>query len=153
MAFLNLRPEKKASQELSAYYYVFNKSELERLKEVINAEVQVIDIDLLAYGIIGDADRFNIMEQVKPVMVIDPTTKRKLQFTIQKNYPENKLRFQFASVFPYTNDVAGVRRDFTLNGKSLYGNPLLLDYMYYECKAKVLEYFLELDTDQKYNYP
>ncbi len=140
------------TEEVIAYYYVFKQSELNRLKNSINDKVQIINLDLLDFGKIRNADRFNIIEQLKPILVVSPSAKRKLQFTIQKNYPENKLRFQFASVFPYTSDVEGIRRDFTLNGKSLYENVLLLDYIYYECKAKVLEQFFDLSAEQRFQY-
>ncbi len=151
--FYEFEARKKGwTEELAAYFYVFKQSELERLKNTINDKVQLIDISLMDYGKIRNADRFGIIEQVRPVLVVNSDTRRKLQFTIQKNYPENKIRFQFASIFPHSSDVEGVRRDFQLNGKSLYSNILLLDYMYYECKAKVLEHFLDIDTDQKFRY-
>jgi hypothetical protein len=149
--FYEFEARKKGWQNvLMAYYYLFRQSELQRLKQSINSEVQVIDLNILDYGQIRDADRFNIIEQIKPKVVIQTSTQRKLQFIIQKNYPENKIRFQFASIYPYVIDAEGVRRDFTLNGKSLYGNPLLLDYIYYECKAKVLENFLNVNIHQEF---
>ena len=56
----------------------------------------------------------------------------------------DRIRFQFFSLHKVFRDVEGVRKDFTINGQSMYINEGLFDYLYYETDIENFSEFIRL---------
>ena len=116
----------------SAYYWVFNREGLKAMNDTSGKDV-IIKIPLLDYGKLGEVKAKHIPEALSKKLVIKPQTGRVLSIAVDfdSNQPD-KIFFQLSSQHTVFPDVEGVVRDFTQKGRSLYGTPLLIEFLHYE---------------------
>lgn len=116
----------------SAYYWVFNRQGLKAINDTAGDDI-ILNIPLLDYGELGEVKTKHLPEALSRHLVIKPKTGRVLSIAVDfDNTQPNKIFFQLSSQHTVFPDVEGVVRDFTQNGRSLYGTPLLIEFLHYE---------------------
>ncbi len=137
--------QKGWDDHLMAYYFIFNQGELNQL-QTIDTNTTNIELPLRDFGLISNTSPGKVAEDIGKRLIIKPSTGRLLTFTIRKIGESEKIQFQFASLHEIFPGVEGVLNDFTLKGKSVYGNRLLLDYLYYEMDQSTFKDFFSLPS-------
>lgn len=135
--------QQKWQSSTTAYYYVFNSEYFNSIKESENS-TNVIKIPLRDYGSLGTVKSKQIPDALRRNLVIKPKTEQILVATIKFD-PEidDKIYFQLSSQHIIFPEVEGVVKDFTINGRSLYGSPLLMNYLHYEYDKKSFYSFFD----------
>lgn len=126
------------------YYYVFNRSHLKDLQNLENGK-HTIKIPLRDYGDLGEFKSKHLEEVLLKKMVVEPTTDQLLVAAIQLDEENpDKIYFQFSSQHNVFPEVEGVVKDLTLNGRTIYGTPILIDYIHYEYGKNAFYEFFKL---------
>lgn len=128
-----------------AYYYVFSSNELFSI-DSLPKETTEITLPLKACGYLGEATYGSVLSVLEEKLLIKPSIDRELVFTLRAS-EDQTIQFQFASMHSVFVNVEGVLHDFTLKGKTLYGTPLLLDYIHYELTAAEFSEFFSPKFD------
>lgn len=124
--------KQKWQNTLSAYYYAFNRSELRKLQNP-DSGISIVKIPLRDFGLLKDIRRKDVLENLVKNLVVKPQQDRLLVASLEVSETDpGKIFFQFSSQHTIFPDVEGVVKDFSIRGKSVYGNPLLLGYLHYE---------------------
>lgn len=142
-SFKYTHTQKGWEDHLIGYYYVLNKKELQKLKN-ISKEVTIIELPLRDYGFITRTKKRTVLDDISKKMIIRPTTSRLLSVTARKTEGTGKIQFQIASLHEVFRDAEGVLNDFQLKGKSVYGKKVLFDYLYYEVDENIFNDFFLL---------
>jgi len=116
----------------SAYYWIVNQKDLLALKDLNSNEVVVERIEAFDGGLIADIKEKDLLIKIKERVVIKPNYDRNLVFTLQITKSPKMMRFQICSLHDIFPDVAGVGKDFTQRGRTVYGATALFDYLYFE---------------------
>ncbi len=125
-------------------YYLFNKNALDVLDNLKDSTVQTISIDLLDAGTIRNIKKSNVMKAIQRKVAINEDFDREFIAMIQPFTVMDRIRFQFFSLHKVFRDVEGVRKDFTINGQSMYLDDRLFDYLYYETEIENFSEFIRL---------
>lgn len=125
-------------------YYLFNKNALNVLDELKDSIVQKITINILDAGTIKDVQKSDALEAVRRIIAVNEDFDRVFIAMIQPLTVFDRIRFQFYSQHKVFNDVEGVLHDFTINGKSLYHDESLFNYLYYETDIDNFSDFIRL---------
>lgn len=124
--------KQKWQSATSAYYFVFDDQGFDLLKDT-SRTTNIIKIPLRDYGAIGHVKTKDIPEALEKKLVIRPKTDQIMVATIKLDgQNSDKIFFQLSSQHNIFPEVEGIVKDFTLNGRTLYGTPLLTDYLHYE---------------------
>lgn len=126
-----------------AYYFIFDHKELRQLR-FMTEKAKVFELALKDFGQIADTKPKRVLDAIREKIIIKESTDRFLTFMARKLNDPEVIQFQFASLHDVFTDVEGVLNDFQLRGKSIYGKPLLLDYLYYEVDQKLFIDFFTL---------
>lgn len=126
------RIKKNWDEYYRAYYYLLSKKEYKKLDMLQDTSAQVIKLDLVDDGEISGVDEGDIMNEIRSRLRVNQEHHRQMVVMVQPFTAKNRIRFQIFSQHKIFRDVAGVLRDFTLMGNSLYGDLRLFDYLYYE---------------------
>ncbi len=143
------RTKRGWDDRLIAYYFIVDHKELQKLS-TIGSKTSIIELKMRDFGHISRTKKGRVLDDIKQHIIIKPKTDRFLTFTARKDDITNKIQFQFASLHDVFSDVEGVLHDFKLNGKSVYGNKKLLDFIYYEVDAYTFQDFFSLPTQMKF---
>lgn len=151
--------EESWQKSTRAHYFLFSSDQLPKIRAAINSESSLVKIDLLDNGNINDISPGKISDALTRTVKVDQKCQRQLILTtktyeVQEEVKGEKvktslIRFQVHSNHNKAEDLQGVIRDFRLNGKSLYGTPELLDYLYYECSLEDFQNLLNQPTEFK----
>ncbi|WP_417588582.1 hypothetical protein [Owenweeksia hongkongensis] len=137
--------EQKWTSTQTAYYYVFDAKETKKLKND-EATAHTAKIKLRDYGSIEDIKSKRLVSHLKQNLVIKPKTEQllvvHLKFDVENN---DKVYFQLSSQHNIFSEIEGITKDLTLNGKSLYRSPTLLNYLHYEYDKEAFFVFFNLD--------
>lgn len=124
------------------YYYVFDQKHLGNFQNLDTGK-SVIKIPLRDFGELGELKSKHLKEKLMQQMVIKPRTDQLLVASIElSDQSPEKVYFQFSSQHNIFPEVEGVIKDLKLNGRTIYGTPLLIDYIHYEYdKTAFLNFF------------
>ncbi|HBF21755.1 MAG: hypothetical protein CMI36_10105 [Owenweeksia sp.] len=125
-------------------YYLFNKNALDALDNLKDTAVQLITINLLDAGTIRNINKSKVMSAIRGKVAVNENFDREFVAMIQPFTVMDRIRFQFFSLHKVFRDVEGVRKDFTINGQSMYINEGLFDYLYYETDIENFSEFIRL---------
>lgn len=126
-----------------AYYFLFDASELKRIKKADS--LMVVKIDLRDYGRLHDVSPRHLLDELTSRVMVRSETDRQLVL-LTENGEDNTTYFQLASMSSVFEDVEGVLKDFTLRAETLYGTPALLDYLHYAYSTENFYRFFSLPS-------
>lgn len=127
-----------------AYYFVFEPGELDQLKSV-GSEPSIIKIKLRGFGELRQFKKRKVRSHLKDDLLVKDKTNRVLAITMKVE--EGTAYFQMASLHSIFSDVEGVLHDFKRQGSSLYGSPILLDYLHYSYDFEALKNFFSVPSN------
>lgn len=130
-------------EETRAYYYVLDE---EGLQSILNSpkEDVMLKIKLYDSGEIVNTKPSKVQSKALLQIRIRKDYDRQLIFHIDRSDPNGLVRFFFYSQHKIFKDTEGViKPDFKISGKSLYAQKVLLQYLYYQIEAQVLDNFFK----------
>lgn len=115
-----------------AHYFVVEPKDWVDLKNHDDGEVHVIRIPALDGGKLPQVDPDALVPSIRESFLLREDYDRNLVVTFQVVDDPKRTRFQIASLHEIFPDVEGVRKNFTRQGRTVYGSTQLFDYLYYE---------------------
>lgn len=115
-----------------AFYFVVELKDWLDLKNYSDGEVHVIGIPAFDGGRLPEVDPEEIVPSIRENFLIRKQYDRNLVVTYQVVDDPKRTRFQLASLHEIFPDVEAVRKNFTRNGRTVYGSSQLFDFLYYE---------------------
>lgn len=137
---------------LSAYYFLFELNELSKLNKIQDTATQNLTIRLKDGGWIKNVRKGKLLERIQEKMLVKKRYGRNLVLMVQPYTEESVVRFHIFSYHEVFKDVEGVRQDFILEGKSMYGSPKLFDYIYYETPLSNFSDFFAYPTTYEFEF-
>lgn len=134
-------------ERTNAYYFIFKKKGLEKLRNFEDTTVSNVRLNLMAGGLLKDIKTKHIIENIEKNTVVRYRYDRDLVFTMQKPANDTIRRFQFFSIHEIFPDVEGVLEDFTRGGRTVYGSTVLFDFLYYELSDPRFREFFSLPEE------
>jgi hypothetical protein len=128
----------------NAYYYLFKMKDMRKAVVRIDSSVSVNKIPLLDGGALTDVKPKDILDAVRAKVRARERYDRVLTLVAQSVPETGKVRFHIFSLHAVFPDVEGVLRDMRKGGRSLYGDPLLFNYNYYETDQKIFYRFFTM---------
>ena len=136
--------------QLNAYYYLIPFDELKQLSELPDGQEKKIVIEMIHGGLVSDIKTSEALDEIEEKLIVKDSYDRNMILQLRPFQEKNIVQFQLYSLHEIFSDVEGVAHDFTLNGKSVYGSPVLLDYIYYETSLDNFKNTFSLDTNVEF---
>ena len=136
--------------QIDGYYYLVPFSALSQLSSLENGKLQRITIEMIQGGRLTDVSPKKVLEALEEQLIVKESYDRNLIMQIRPYKEKNIAQYNLYSLHEIFPDVEGVLRDFTINGKSLYGSKLIMDYFYYEVPLDLFGQLFSLNNEVKY---
>lgn len=136
--------------QLNAYYYLVPISFLKDLNALYNQEEKKLMVEMIHGGLVSNIKERNALEEIEKQLIVKDSYDRNMVLHIKPFLEQKVVQFQLYSLHEIFSDVEGVLHNFTLNGKSVYGSPVLLNYIYYETPLDNFKAAFSLNTAVEY---
>ncbi len=130
--------------QIDAYYYLFRKAELQAAVRKADTALQLSKISLMDGGLLSNVKEKKVLKEILERLRVRERYDRVLMLMTQRIAKTESMRFHIFSLHRVFPDVEGVYKDFKLRGRTVYGNKILFDYMYYETTDKIFRRFFSL---------
>ena len=120
----------------SIHYFVIDKPK-SHLNEIQDTLLHTLEYKLYDSGTISDISLRKSIPEISKQLNLSQKSNRLLYLDFQVWKETGKIRFMLYSNHEVFHDLRGTVGDITIRGKSLFGTPQLLNYIYFEADLNV----------------
>lgn len=113
------------------HYFVFEKPR-QQLQNVTDSIRQTFKAKLINSGTLTDVSQRKYLKKIEERLNLLEASNRYLYFDYELYQQKDVLRFMIYSNHEVFHDLRGTNTDLSIKGKTLFGTPQLLDYVYFE---------------------
>lgn len=125
--------QKGWEKKFRIFYYLLTKSSWNRVRYLQNEGLVTLNLPLLDMGEIVTTKKKNFINSFENSARI---RKLNVRLVVQYQQQFQNIRFQIYTVHNVFQTVEGVRQDFKIRNRSLYGTEELFQFLYYECSLQ-----------------
>lgn len=125
--------QKGWEKKFRIFYYLVTKSSWNRVRNLQNEGLVTLNLPLLDMGEIVTTKKKKFIDSFENSARI---RKLNVRLVIQYQQQFQNIRFQLYTVHNVFQTVEGVRQDFKIRNRSLYGTDELFQFLYYECSLQ-----------------
>ena len=113
------------------HYFVFEKPR-HKLSSVADTTRQTFTVKLINSGTLMDVSQRKYVNRIEERINLEEKSNRLLYFDFELYKDTDVLRFMIYANHEVFHDLRGTVTDLEIKGKTLFGTPQLLDYVYFE---------------------